>query len=119
MRLSRPFEDDVARWQRDPTLQDTGVLKCDPSPQEPVTEKACPFLLAVSLWAAHHLYAEVKVFEYQDPTASRYVEVHELAVVDTRRNASRNHPLQLNRFVWLLAFVHPPGLFTNQGDPRF
>ena len=64
----------------------------EPSPQEPKPEKACSFLLAVSLWACHYPYAEVEVLEYQDPTASRHMEMHELAMVGARVDAAGNNP---------------------------
>jgi hypothetical protein len=62
------------------------------SAQEPEPEKPCPFPLAVSLRASHHPYAEVKVLENKDPTASRHMEMDELAMVRTRDEAAGNHP---------------------------
>ena len=46
----------------------------------------------MTLRASHHTYAEVEVLEYKDPTASRHKEMHELAIVGTRVDASGNHP---------------------------
>jgi len=58
------------------------------SAQEPEPEKPYPFLLTVSLRASHHPDAEVKVLEYKDPTASRHMVMHELAMVRTRVDAA-------------------------------
>ena len=70
----------------------------------------------MSLWACHHPYAEVKVLEHQDPTASRGVEVHESAVVDAWVDAAWNHALQLYRGVEIVALGNPPDLLAFQGD---
>ncbi len=88
------------------------------SAEEPNPEKPYPFLFSMSRRAAHYLYAEVKVFEHQNPTAARDLEVYRPAIVDAGRAAPGDHALQLHRYVCLVAFNTLPKLSAYKSDVR-
>src|SRR5215207_4054241 len=80
------------------------------SAEEPNPEKPCPFLFSMSRRAVYYNYAEAKVFEHQNPTAARDLEVYGLALVDAACAAPGDHALQLHRCVCLFAFSTLPEL---------
>ena len=68
--------------------------------------------------AVHYRYAEVKVFDHQDPTAARDLEVYGLALVGVGCAAPGDHALQLHLGVCLFAFCTLPELSAYKRDVR-
>ena len=68
--------------------------------------------------AVHYRYAEAKVFEHQNPTAARDLEVYGLALVGAGCAAPGDHALQLHLGVCLFAFCTLPELSAYKRDVR-
>ena len=68
--------------------------------------------------AIQYAYTEMKVFEHQNPTAARDLEVHVLAIVSAGSDAPGDHARQLHRRVCLFAFCTLPELSAYKRDVR-
>src|SRR3712207_5985799 len=67
-------------------------------------------------WTVHYFYGELEVLEDQNPLAARAQEMHVLAVVVARGNATRNHTLKYHRHVLLVLLGEVSDLPAFQGD---
>src|SRR3712207_4130662 len=64
----------------------------------------------------HHLYGELEVLKDQNPLPVRPQEMHVLAVIVARSDASRDHTVKYNRHVRLMLLGDVLDLPAFQGD---